>query len=80
MTHQNTLRTPLSPEARRAGIHLVYSRDWQLDRRTPPKPQLVAVRHTRERQTVDTISLAAAAFTAPFVWIGHAILHAMHIL
>ena len=78
MIHQNTLRTPLSAEVR-AGIHLVYSRHWPVESRTPAKPRLVAARRA-DRETVNILSLAAAALTAPFVWIGHAILRAMHVL
>jgi len=94
MTSENTLRTPLSVEERRAGIHLVHSRSWQPERRRQAHTQVVparpvtrslarpAVRHTSasEQQAPDLRSLAAAALTAPFIWIGHATLRAMHII
>jgi len=38
------------------------------------------VRQIRESHTIATLSLAAAALVAPLVWLGHAILHWMHVI
>jgi hypothetical protein len=84
MSQKNALNTTQSPEARRAGMHLVYSRDWSYERRTRPvsQPHLVPRGNPRirESRTSDTVILTAAALTAPGIWIGHAILRSMHVL
>jgi len=84
MSHQNALNTTSSAETRCAGIHLVYSSAWTHERRIQPIPQpRLAPRNSaglRKSRTSDTVILAAAALTAPGIWIGHAILRTMHVL
>jgi hypothetical protein len=87
MTHPNALRTPHATSSHHAGIHLVYSRSWKgEDRRQPmtgpveaPRAERTA-RRTRKAHVADTLSLAAAAMAAPFVWIAHALLQTLHVL
>jgi hypothetical protein len=88
---ENALRMPQSASVR-TGIHLVYSRTWQYENRPKPlpqrHPQLLVQHHAQPSATLqarnsartDTLILAAAALAAPAVWIGHALLLAMHVI
>ena len=66
------------------GIHLAYSRSWQGNEpgspTMPERTQLPQTRPVRESHTMATLSLGAAAASAPLIWIGHAILHWLHVL
>ena len=88
MPNDNALRTPHSAETTRTQIHLVYSAAWQI---SPPKKPLASVRFTPQAvpsaapraprsRSRETFLLAAAAIAAPSVWVGHALLHVMHVL
>ncbi len=80
---QDALRTPYSAETTR--IHLVYSRSWQVASLKKPvasvRPTLQPVPaptpQTRRSRIIETLLLAAAALTAPLVWVGHVVLHLM---
>ena len=96
MTNDNTLRRPSTGETTRTRIHLVHSCSGQRDRRTVPaaRPQLVPqiasqglppaerqiIPQVRSSRSIDTLTLAAGAFTAPFIWLGHAFQRLMHAL
>jgi len=84
MTHDNALRTPQTLDATRTRIHLVHSRAWQPDRRVNrlERPRLVpqVAQPVRKAHKSNTLSLAAAALTAPFIWAGHALLRLIHVI
>jgi len=88
MTNDNALRTPYTADTTRTQIHLVYSAAWQI---APPKKPLASARftpqvvpHTAPRaprsRSRETFLLAAAAIATPSIWVGHALLHVMHVL
>jgi|HubBroStandDraft_3_1064219.scaffolds.fasta_scaffold832912_2 hypothetical protein len=84
MTHDNALRTPQTLDAMRTRIHLVHSRAWQSDRRANRMerfrlaPQVTQPVHKSHKPS--TRDRAAAALTAPFLWIGHTMRHLMHVV
>ena len=92
MTYDNALRDRYAADTTRTRIHLVHSHSGQLNRRVRPlaRPQLVlpidqqvvspAIRRVRNRSRAKTPTLAIAAVTAPLLWVGHAILHFMHVV
>ncbi len=84
MIQDNAALRPKPRPSPSRGIHLVHSRAWQGDdqRRPlmPERSQTPQVRHVRESRTVATLTLGIAALSAPAVWIGHAILHWLHLL
>ena len=84
MSHKNALNSNPSAEVGRAGIHLVRPSAWTQEPRIQPipRPHLVPGNPAgvRKHHATDTVILAAAALTAPGVWIGHAILRGMHVL
>jgi len=92
MTHDNALRRASADETTRTRIHLVHSYSGQFDRRKRPaaRPHLVPrtapqtapqiVPPVQSSHRIDTMTLAAAAFTAPVIWLGHAALRLMRVL
>ena len=88
VTNDNALRTPFPAEIARTQIHLVYSNTWQIPPAKKPlasarlKPQTLPqpAPHTPRSRSRETFLLAAAAIAAPSIWVGHALLHVMHVL
>jgi hypothetical protein len=92
MTKENAILKPLSTLPAHRGIHLVHSDAWpgiRPERQPLPVPRSLTmidrtptpnVRPIRESRAMATLTLGVAAAAAPLVWIGHAVLHWMHVL
>jgi len=84
MIHDNAALKPQSIPSPSRGIHLVYSRTWKTDaagrHAMSERIQMPQVRDVRESRTMATLTLGVAALSAPAIWVGHAILHWLHIL
>jgi hypothetical protein len=77
--HAAALQAQL-PEVTHRGIHLVYSRSWQLERQIAMQGILEAPGQSARRgpHATATLTLAAAAVIGPLLWLGHELL-AMHV-
>jgi len=84
MMTDNTARKPQPVETIQRGIHLVYSRDWAKERKQEPKIAVAerrpSPRNTRGSREMLAAKVASVAMIGPLLWVGHALLHSMHVL